>query len=97
MTETIPDRWIEGHAERRIDQLRPGDRVDCEGDPIADPNYGDDGATSDHPEFRFEFEVVLSVVVETNDCSCVEFESGFTCGFPPDYWIEVDAEQVRKD
>ena len=72
--------------------LRIGQRVDLECDPIADP--GNDGDKSDHPEFAYEFEVVESIERETEDCVCVYFESGFTCGFPVDHDVDVDPEQV---
>ena len=90
-----PDRWIMGHVERRVDALRIGDRVDLEADIFADPYGGSDVADSPHPEFAFEFEVVADIERETPDCIRVDFESGFSCGFPPDHWIDVDGEQVR--
>ena len=86
-TTTIPDRWISGNVQRRVDQLRIGDRVDLQDDPIADP----DG----RPEFECEFEVVSETERETDDCIRVDFESGFSCGFPVDHWVDVDGEQVR--
>ncbi|MGE3307747.1 MAG: hypothetical protein AB7I52_17460 [Rhizobiaceae bacterium] len=86
------DRYINGHVERLISELRPGDRVDLENDIFADPDaYFGDGLS----RFEFEFEVVDHVEIESPDCSCVYFESGFVCGFPPDHWIDVDGEQVR--
>ena len=69
--------------------LRIGQRVDLEGDVIADP-----GDKSDHPEFAYEFEVVELIERETEDCVCVYFESGLTCGFPVDHDVDVDPEQV---
>ena len=69
--------------------LRIGQRVDLEGDVIADP-----GDKSDHPEFAYEFEVVETIERETEDCVCVYFESGFTCGFPVDHVVNVDPKQV---
>lgn len=69
--------------------LRIGQRVDLECDPVADP-----GDKSDHPEFAYEFEVVESMERETEDCVCVYFESGFTCGFPVDHDVDVDPDQV---
>jgi len=69
--------------------LRIGQRVDLECDPVADP-----GDESDHPEFAYEFEVVKSMERETEDCVCVYFESGFTCGFPVSHDVDVDPEQV---
>ncbi len=76
--------------------LQAGQRIDLEGDMYADPEtYAADGDTSDsqHPEFQYAFEVVLNVVRESDDCIRVDFESGFSCGFPSDYSLEVDPEQ----
>ena len=67
--------------------LRIGQRVNLEGDAIADP-----GNASDHPEFTYEFETVESMERETDDCVCIYFESGFTCGFPVDHEVDVDPE-----
>lgn len=85
----------------RIDALRVGQRVDLEADACADPDYhnaardGDLDAFlySDHPEFKFEFETVLCVERESECCIRVDFESGFSCGFPPDHLVDVDGEQ----
>ncbi len=86
---------IEGAAKRRIDLLKVGDRVDLEADAIADPEYhaSGDPMASSHPEWQFEFERVLEIERETADCIRVDFESGFSCGFPPDHLIDVDGEQ----
>jgi len=91
------ERYVHGHVERLVSALRPGDRVDLAGDIFADPiGHIDALEQSDHPEFQFEFETVESVDVESADCICVYFESGFACGFPPDHWIDVDGEQIRE-
>lgn len=81
-----PDHYANGIVQRYVRDLRAGDKVDLDGDPIAD-------AQGTHPEFEFEFEVVSHTVRETDACTLVVFESGFACGFPPDYMIEVDPEQ----
>ncbi len=89
----------------RIDQLRIGQRVDLEGDMFADPEYylaAQDGEespefNSEHPEWQFEFEKVLAVEIETDECTRVDFESGFSCGFPPDHEVDVDGEQTFDD
>ena len=86
--EERTDRFVDGHVQRRVLDLRVGDRVDLEGDLIADP-------AGDHPEFEFEFEVVDHIERETEDCIRVDFRSGLSCGFPPDHWVDVDGEQVR--
>ncbi len=88
---TTPDRYTQGNAQRRVDALRIGDRVDLEDDAIADP----DKANGDHPEFMFEFQIVAEIERESDDCICLTFEGGFVCGFPPDHWLDVDGEQVR--
>ena len=84
---------------RRIDLLQIGQRVDLEGDIIADPDYAVSGnpQASEHPEFQFEFETVVAITHESFDCMRIDFESGFACGFPPDYEIEVDGEQRLAD
>lgn len=79
------DRFFEGHAQRRVAALKIGDRVDLEADEYADP-------TNDNPSFPFEFSVVQQIEQETPQCTVVNFD-GFTCGFPPDHWIDIDAEQ----
>lgn len=84
----------QGAVVCRVDQLRPGQRVDLEGDPIADVMYDAATCESPHPEFQFEFEVVTAVDLETPGCILVTFESGFACGFPPDHEVDVDGEQV---
>lgn len=102
MPDTDTDRLLNGVAQRRVDALKPGDRVDLQSDIVADPagylaaERGDySGEFSEHPEFEFEFEAVMTITPETADCILIEFESGFTCGFPPDHWVDVDGEQIR--
>lgn len=95
----MSDRYFQGMIQRRVDHLRPGDRVDLENDCFADPDgYVTGGQHTQHPEFQFEFEVVLHSEFETFEpegCICVYFESGFACGFPADHWIDIDGEQAR--
>jgi hypothetical protein len=94
----MADTYSEGVCRRPVAELRPGDRVDLEGDVFADPDvYADPlNGVSEHPEFEFEFQVVEAVVPETDECTRVEFEGGFVCGFAPDHMIEVDGEQERE-
>lgn len=88
MTRTL---YIDGVTRRRVDDLLPGDRVDLENDVIADPEgHASDGEFSN---FQFEFEVVGLIERESDDCIRIDFESGFSCGFPPDHLIDVDGEQ----
>lgn len=86
------DRYINGNAQRRVDMLRPGDRVDLEYDVFADP----DGCSDFHTYYEAEFAVVAEIVRESADCICVYFESTPPVGFPPDHWVDVDGEQVRE-
>lgn len=85
----MTDTYRDGVVYRPVTELKPGHRVDLEGDKYADPE-----GTSEHPEFQFEFETVATVERETAACVRVDFESGFSCGFPTDYAVEVDREQA---
>lgn len=86
-------------ATRPVSELKPGHRVDLLCDEIADAEFFHSGDANDasHPEWDFEFETVLSVEREdtpNGSAYVVTFESGFTCGFPIDYAVTVDPEQV---
>lgn len=82
----------------RIDQLKIGQRVDLEGDTIADVlGYMTHGEETDHPEFVFDYEVVLDLIPEGPDCICVHFNSGFACGFPPEHLVDIDPEQTPEE
>lgn len=61
--------------------LREGDMVDLEDDPYADPK-------KDDLALEFEYAVVLSVNVETEECILVEF-TGTAVGFPPGHYVRV--------
>lgn len=86
----------------RIDALKVGQRVDLEADRYADPAYYAKAQArepypeeaSDHPEFQYAYEVVMAVVRERPDVTRVDFESGFSCGFPPAHRVDVDPEQT---
>ncbi|RWO06324.1 MAG: hypothetical protein EOS07_22055 [Mesorhizobium sp.] len=94
----ITERYTNGNAQRLVSALKPGDRCDLERDIFADSDYYVRGRpeNSQHPEFQFEFEAVQAIEIESSDCIRVDFESGFSCGFPPDHWLDVDAEQIRQ-
>lgn len=89
----IRDSYAQGHVQRRVDQLRVGDRVDLQNDQFADPE-GFRQVESQHPEFEFDFQTVTNIEKESRRCIRVDFEN-FSCGFPPRHWVDVDAEQVR--
>lgn len=80
----------------KISELYIGQRVDLEGDSIADPDTALKMGSTAHPEFEFEFETVMEIERETANCILVVFESGFSCGFPPGHMVDVDGEQVRE-
>lgn len=82
------DVYRSGDFYRKACDLRRGDRVDLEKDEIADPDGGE-------VMFRFEFETVLEVEVETDGVIRVDFESGKSFGFPVEHEVKVDGEQVR--
>jgi hypothetical protein len=93
-------QMIDGSAKRLVSDLHIGDRVDLQNDMFADADAwaafenGEDGElASQHPEFQFEFERVAWMEREAEDCVRVDFESGFSCGFPPDHLVDVDGEQ----
>jgi hypothetical protein len=88
----MTDRYFEGRAQRMVCEFKVGDFIDLQGDMYADPGHYNGNQTS---EFEFEFEEVLAVTVGAGKCICVDFVSGFSCGFPPDHWIDVDGEQER--
>jgi hypothetical protein len=69
-----------------VSNLQSGDMIDLFGDAFADPNK--DPSRS----FKFEFETVLEVKQETHDCFRVDFESGFSCGFPPNHEVRIGFE-----
>jgi len=91
----------QGVVKCRVNQLRVGQRCDLEADRFADEAYFDacenkeesPQLKSEHPEFQFEFETVEKVEYEGAHCIRVDFESGFSCGFPVDHEIGVDPEQ----
>jgi len=70
-----------------VTDLRPGRKVDLQGDPFADVD-------GEHRSFEFEFEVVCDTEQETPDCLRVDFESGFSCGFPTAHRVKVDPDQA---
>ncbi len=80
----------EGVVRCRVRDLQIGQRVDLENDPWADP-------LGDNPGFPYEYETVAAIEVETDQCTRVDFESGYSCGFPPLHIVDVDGEQIIGD
>ena len=68
--------------------LRPGDLVDLQHDPFADPQ-------SRHPLFEFEGAVVSSVERETPSCVAVCFEGFDVVGFPAHHRLRVLRREAR--
>lgn len=65
-----------------VKDLRPGDRVDLEGDMYANP---DDPNTI----CSFEYLEVAAIEAETPGCWRVDIESFDSVGFPPDHMLKV--------
>ena len=93
------DRFHEGRAQRQVRDLRPGDRVDLQNNEFADPlgfaGNGDESEACARNGWAYEFAEVLEIEPETAGCIRVDFNN-FSCGFPPDHWIDVDGEQERE-
>lgn len=70
----------------KVKDLKPGMRLDLEGDEYADPER-------DHVDYEFEYMVVAEIILETADCVVLELEDGHSVGFPPDH--EVFVEEVK--
>lgn len=86
-----------------ISDLRIGDAIDLEGDPIADPDR-------DTILFQCELVTVASYIRETPQCVAIGIEGVDVIGFPPEHrvqrmpreqlhpgedWTAVDVEAVR--
>jgi hypothetical protein len=71
---------------RRISELEPGDLVDLEGDPFADP------PTDPDTFWTYEYGIVSELEIETPDCTLVYFENGPNVGFPPNHVVTVNQD-----
>lgn len=69
----------------RIRDLKPGDMVDLEGDPFADPG----GENTTAHGFDCELATVMEVDHETPACTAIGFEGFDIVGFPPDHTVPV--------
>jgi len=74
---------------KRAGEIRPGDIVDLEGDPIADPD-------GDNACFECEYQTVCQVDRETPDCVVIYLEGASGYGFPPDHPIKLDPDGRRE-
>lgn len=78
-------------VEVEVRHLEPGDLIDLEGDPHADPD-------SDNITFEFEFACVYQIEHETPGCVRVDLVEGGSFGFPHDHKVThagVDHAQRR--
>lgn len=88
-------QFIEGVAKLRAKDVKLFDRLDFEGDPIADPNG--DGTDGDHYEsFEFEFAEVIEIERETPECIVIHTTQG-SYGFPPEHLIDSTLEQPNAE
>ncbi len=85
----MKDRYIDGHAQRRIDQVRVGDLLELEHDEYADPAYHHDGYGSDN--FKYEFARVLNVERKSDNWFVLYTTQG-AFRFPPDHWVNVGGD-----
>ena len=84
---------------KKASQIRIGDLIDLQGDPIADagPHPADKakaGTATDYDTHRLAFECELQPVAgierETPDCIRIDFY-GFSIGFPVDHLLRVES------
>jgi hypothetical protein len=76
---------------KRVDQLVPGDRLDLEGDKIADPN-------NDKPALEFELYVIEEIEHETPECIVLYSQtSGHNFAFPADHLVKFDSHDTDFD
>lgn len=73
----------------RVDELRPGDLVDLDGDPYACTCASGDPDCDPGMTWRFEYGRVDETVRETPTCIRVDFSNGESVGFPPDHEVTV--------
>ena len=65
-----------------VRDLHPGDKLDLQNDPVADPQ-------GDNVALEYEYVTVAGVEQETADCIRVD-SADFSCGFGPDHKVKVD-------
>lgn len=69
-------------ATKAAADLQPGDMVDLEGDPFADPERS-------NIALDCEYQIVCDVERETAGCVAVGFEGFDVIGFPPGHHLRV--------
>ncbi len=68
----------------KVTELVPGDRIDLEGDPYADPKGG-----TFHGLHESMYGFVESVEQETKGCVRVDFQDSPSVGFPAEHELKV--------
>lgn len=74
-------------SPKPVIELEPGDRVDLEDDPFADPRADPD--PEPHSIWSMEYGEVSGIDRETPDRVRVDFENGPSVGFPVDHVVRV--------
>lgn len=72
---------------KAVKDLKPGDVIDLEGDPFADPDLC--------PDFEYEHVIVAGGELETATCYRLDIEGCNSVGFPSDHmvpYVRHDAE-----
>jgi hypothetical protein len=87
--------YQDGVAKLRASDVREGDLLDLEGDPIADPNGNGTTDLGHYEAFEFEFAVVNEVWTEGPDCVVICTSQG-EYGFPPEHLIDSTLDQPNE-
>lgn len=81
---------------RMVKDLKAGDMIDLQGDPIADAPRSPDSHWS---SFEFEYALVGAVIHETPNCVILFIDGDDRYGFPPDHVVPYaghDDEYVQE-
>ena len=71
-------------------QIQPGDLIDLEGDPFADPRR-------DNCFLRCELALAMEVEQETPECVAIGFEGFDVVGFPTNHMLNVKGHEPCSD
>jgi hypothetical protein len=74
-------------VQKRIDEIVPGDMIDLENDPIADPD-------GDHIQFKSELYMTEEIQRESDDCIVLYSQSG-NFAFPPEHIVNVGGHDYQ--